>query len=266
MHEIPDAVFTDNSDSYSMWLHGIKTGQTPLKLYKYMTKGGFERFLSNGKLLFAKRDMLNDPFECAACVDTQNSYEEWCNFLRSNQVNPFEVPKFARMMTTNKVYAKESIMSAINVRENLDGFLCLTASCDNLLMWAHYANDHKGVCLEFDVTKDLDTFYFPKKVEYKPELISYNYLRDQAKAAETLFRKSPDWEYEQEYRVLKINGYGLREIKRAALTSVVFGCRMKEEDRLELTETLHKKGYHPLLKEAKQSETEYKLIIQEIAH
>jgi hypothetical protein len=27
---------------------------------------------------------------------------------------------------------------------------CLSEVCDSSLMWAHYADSHQGVCLEFD--------------------------------------------------------------------------------------------------------------------
>ncbi|TOQ62498.1 hypothetical protein CGG93_22215, partial [Vibrio parahaemolyticus] len=32
-------------------------------------------------------------------------------------------------------------------------FFCLADKPDNNLMWSHYANSHKGFCLEWDVTK-----------------------------------------------------------------------------------------------------------------
>ena len=32
------------------------------------------------------------------------------------------------------------------------GICCFTARCDNSLMWAHYANDHKGRCVKYNFT------------------------------------------------------------------------------------------------------------------
>ena len=34
------------------------------------------------------------------------------------------------------------------------GIACFLSNCDNLLMWAHYADSHKGVCLKFNILED----------------------------------------------------------------------------------------------------------------
>jgi hypothetical protein len=32
------------------------------------------------------------------------------------------------------------------------GVACFSAAADNLLLWAHYADGHRGFCLEFDTS------------------------------------------------------------------------------------------------------------------
>ena len=48
----------------------------------------------------------------------------------------------------------EDINSEINETINRTyRFACFTQSKTNLPMWNHYANGHKGVCLEYDTTE-----------------------------------------------------------------------------------------------------------------
>lgn len=59
------------------------------------------------------------------------------------------------------------------VRKNT-GIYCFTKSEDNILMWSHYANEHKGICLEFDHS-DPDLFT-AAKVNYCCDYPKVNYF------------------------------------------------------------------------------------------
>lgn len=82
------------------------------------------------------------------------------------------------------------------------GFISFSERWDVPTMWAHYADNHRGVCLGFDVPKEKAT-----KIEYVTDLIEMDsrvltdkeYSRRMTDIAQKT--KSGHWEYEAEWRV-----------------------------------------------------------------
>jgi hypothetical protein len=48
------------------------------------------------------------------------------------------------------------------------GVLCLSERPDDILLWSHYGDSHRGVCLEFDVAAHPDVFARLHPVAYQP--------------------------------------------------------------------------------------------------
>jgi len=88
---------------------------------------------------------------------------------------------------------------------------CLTESNSNLPMWNHYADEYKGICIEYGMDKfPKESIYrekiFPIKYsrELVPDMTEYNLLYDKKYHPDMLKRialhKHIDWEYEREWR------------------------------------------------------------------
>jgi hypothetical protein len=110
------------------------------------------------------------------------------------------------------------------------GVLCLSAKFDSLLMWSHYADQHRGVCVEYDVSGVAKAL---RKVSYgESRRVSAKDIRDWLVGDDKLARssidraclltKSKEWAYEQEWRLL--GPVGLRDCG-LKLKSVTFGMR-----------------------------------------
>lgn len=85
------------------------------------------------------------------------------------------------------------------------GILCLSRNWDNLLLWSHYADGHRGVCLGFDIVESpsvIDLRYQPNLIQ-PDELLEA--LKDPTKGTDVVMRmlttKHEGWSYEQEVRV-----------------------------------------------------------------
>jgi hypothetical protein len=93
---------------------------------------------------------------------------------------------------------------------------CATLSCNNLLMWAHYAQQHRGVVLGFKPDIEQDSFLrLMKPVRYtdiRPAF--YGHLEDTIRRGSTftendmtefrdsfIYSKSTHWSYEEELRI-----------------------------------------------------------------
>lgn len=91
------------------------------------------------------------------------------------------------------------------LRNNLGskaGIVCMSATWREPLLWGHYADKHKGICLGFDVKDSLweEISYVderPKLSDFGKDAISELTADDVKKISTTKFA---NWSYEREYR------------------------------------------------------------------
>ncbi|MGL6064649.1 MAG: tetratricopeptide repeat protein [Fusobacteriaceae bacterium] len=153
---------------------------------------------------------------------------------------------------------------------------CFSETGKNLLLWAHYGNNHKGVCLgyKFKRNKDVKNICFNKiiyneiktekvkpKEELKDKILKVNNMKIEEEGltiADTYFRKHQDWSYENEYRMLHLNTEEDTEkhFTGLELKEVIFGMETTDEDKKlikEIVNGIYKKDKN---KENKNEEDE----------
>lgn len=125
----------------------------------------------------------------------------------------------------------------------------LSKNCDNYLMWSHYANSHKGICLGYKINKNKlgnENVVFCKvkyenlKCDKVTSSIFSNYNGDLGLTTGDIYlRKYENWEYEQEYRFICLkkdgNEYLTDEIE---LKEVIFGYKTSEEDKKHIIDII----------------------------
>jgi hypothetical protein len=95
----------------------------------------------------------------------------------------------------------------------------------DVLMWSHYAVDHKGVCLQFEPARDLFTFGRAVGVMYDRRYPVVNWLKGQYEMQKILRRKHPRWKYEAERRIIQIGAArSVFNYHPSALVGLIFGC------------------------------------------
>lgn len=142
-------------------------------------------------------------------------------------------------------------LRTIEVIDSKVGVLSLSERCDSLPMWAHYANLANGFVV---VIEGLDgkftgdgtgSLNHLKPVKYPEVLPGMTF--DPATQDQLFFSKLQDWSYEREYRVVTAlscctsspdGKHYLRELEPNLVTEVIFGWRVNEQDRAELTQNL----------------------------
>lgn len=75
------------------------------------------------------------------------------------------------------------------------GLLCFSRHWHNPVLWSHYAEGHRGLCLGFDVPDDR-----PQAVDYVEGPIRFTRI-DLDVANQMLFTKYEHWRYEEEFRM-----------------------------------------------------------------
>ena len=98
-------------------------------------------------------------------------------------------------------------------------------------MFSHYANRHRGFCLQFEIDEDstVDEIapFAGRDVVYKDIVPPF---RNPNEAHMTLLTKYRKWEYEKEYRVLmnvRSESDRITKYKRGQLKGAIFGLHME---------------------------------------
>ncbi|MEM5669933.1 DUF2971 domain-containing protein [Bacillus cereus] len=92
---------------------------------------------------------------------------------------------------------------------------CFSEINDSILMWSHYANNHKGFCIEYDFTKEGIDRSLTKQLQpvlYRDNLFNIgHYFHENGEKMNPLvinynaIVKSTEWSYEKEWRITYIN-------------------------------------------------------------
>ena len=162
----------------------------------------------------------------------------------------------------------------INMLLNLFCVGCLCTDNKNRLMWSHYADNHKGFCVEYDYSsygcKDDETLPYPViysgkrvKVPWKPALDNTSENLDDAtgKLVLALLTKDSVWQYENEWRVL-VKAGDSQDIKCAPITCIYLGAMCSEKDKKKIMKIARK--INVPVKQMVMDRGEYALHVQEI--
>lgn len=162
---------------------------------------------------------------------------------------------------------------------------CFTGNNNSLLMWSHYADSHKGACIEFEVEpteKDLiGVNYSDKKANFDiftvaSIILALEFIKKPFNGGDREFNnkimvpfytKSMEWSYEQEYRYIFSTKSTKRVfidnenyyVKSPKIKSITFGCRVNQHDPdyKKIIDVCNKKGI--LVKYLEASEDSYSL-------
>jgi hypothetical protein len=135
-----------------------------MRVYHFLSAENALDDLRRRQIMLSKVDALNDPFEL------------WC-------------------------FAQEDQRIAAALRELKDeaardyGMLCFSRHWHNPVMWSHYSDRHKGICLGIEVDEQ-----FLRPISYVKERPPLQYPPTQETMMQLLFTKYRDWCYEEELR------------------------------------------------------------------
>ena len=263
--------------------HGVS------RLYNYQPRLDYlEDILRENHIHCSSSKNFNDPWDCKPCFDPSSledpkQRDQWRAYFeqlhadcppneRAENVrdlgpdwwrNPTQLEKVIEGMGPS-VWG----LNAKNYR-----IFCLTTKPTSLLMWAHYADKHRGLCLEFDATAE--KIWGARRVVYADRFLSTSAetIANSEKLVElSLLTKSTEWAYEEEYRVLGRDGkvdpcFSLAtdgdflRLPQGAITAVIAGSASD----LDAVRSIIKRVKVAMpLKHAKRLPNEYRLEIVEV--
>lgn len=223
----------------------------PTHLYRYqrLTAHSIAALLNDTVWLSAPTS-FNDPFDCAITLSRdklKESLDHAITEIASRNNIPREKIANHDKITSHDEQAYEQLRSSLKNTMQKTGVLCFSATPSEILMWSHYADNHKGFCVEYDFSEDSNLRKMAQPVCYSeniPALSLANILGD----AESnfldicLFTKAKQWQYEQEWRLIMSEG-GRSFQAPSKTTAIIFGGRMPTAEKIMLFQALrHKKG------------------------
>lgn len=152
-------------------------------LYKYYPPKKYAlKALSEGTICFTDLYSQNDPFEAMGFYRKTSDYE-------SDKLFDSQLQELVDQHITEDDRA---------FLRNQCRIFCATTQCDRPLMWAHYAQSHRGICVGYhrqDIQKYCEIL---DDVKYRDHPLEKDFTYDNVERF--LLLKATDWEYEKEIR------------------------------------------------------------------
>lgn len=261
----------------------------PETVYKYRTVNEHAlRLLTHGTLYFASARDFNDPFDTTTGYDFEADAETkfwWTNrFLKRHHP---ELDKKARRREAHKILAgveaagPERPLVAQHLLEQQrfeqHGIFCAAGVCDDLLMWAHYAASHTGICVGLRRSTLMKVVALERlrgryieayRVRYQDELDRPSFYSTPTPDGwpewhgRVIATKSTHWAYEREIRLVSWNGSGVTLDFGAPLVSeVVLGCRISQADEAHVLDALRLTGSDAVVYRARRHDRRFELVL-----
>jgi len=261
-----------------------------MKIYRYFGPKRVDCLL-NEEVSFSPPSRFNDPFDLrpvfAPVTDedflkriykqgsseiTEARFSGLPSAKKEELENKLEKLSIAFYRLQADKYAQAYQQTFPTTLDRYVGILCFSAINDNLLMWAHYTDSHKGFALEFDSEHD----------EFKKLGDLYEVKYDKIRAVvdpvkpptiEFYIRKSLEWGYEREYRLLRhLNACERRSLAegdfyfvhmpRSCVKAVYLGTRMDQNLRKEILQIMA--GTSAEIYETELHQEEFSLVFKRI--
>lgn len=199
-------------------------GNHPSIVYKYRNwKDDFHKdLLIKGQLYMAEPSSLNDPFDCKIYdnylkfVDSPEAKEQYIldslekstDYFAENGISKEKARKIlSERLSDTLHYQIRSQVTSEEIDDKHVGIACVSEKWNSILMWTHYADNHKGYCIGFDEKYLRYSQLFGKisRVTYSniyPELNPLTKSKEERDIKH--FYKSLEWEYEDEIRLMKL--------------------------------------------------------------
>lgn len=248
------------------------------RLYRYrsLKSEELEGIFNNIEIYLPNPTLFNDPFECRPNLIIHKGKLSKDYYIRESVKRARIKHNLLKHQEPNYISNLRMILNDVERMNGIYedfiinvGVYCLSAINDDILMWSHYSDGHRGICLEFDTTKNFFLFDVALKVSYDDlypsiDIINMGKFDEYRKA---LLTKSKHWEYEKEWRILKpgdLGGPGKHHFIPELLTGVILGALISTEDKNKVLDWIENYPTKLTLYQAKINRTKYQLDIEPI--
>lgn len=264
--------------------------------FKYASFKAAMRVIESNSFQWSSPTKFNDPFDHQIGFVLDFWPDEFAKCLTESitrvifsEVDPPVVPsslfsaltlqlrsirhRLPREQTLQELH-ESSILAAANLHENFEQLnsaiqeqllhsrvFCVSENHDNVVMWSHYADEHKGVVFKLRCIDEIDnTLLAARKVDYSDAFLAFPGADQYAMHLTgekpldigllswgIAFTKHIDWSYEKEWRVhIPLlheppgDGYSIYSEDQRVFEAIYLGCRMGSEEITTITSHIKK--------------------------
>jgi hypothetical protein len=185
----------------------LDNGVDRLYHYQRFDAAHLENTLVKGVVRFTRPSEFNDPWDRKSVFSVPEDKQErealvqWMVSASARHGIALDTSETTRrveeLITDSQALRRKMDQAAPEMQSQMDGrfrVYCLTTKPACPLMWAHYADHHRGICLEIDVRqRDLCAAI---QVQYGKTYPTFRL--DDDRDLSPFYTKSSDWQYEEE--------------------------------------------------------------------
>lgn len=188
----------------------------PASLYKYYPDSELcWNSVKNNQMWYSAPCNFNDVFDCDVSIDGKKIFDKTLKLFPDKRgIRPGS--KMWKDLRSTVNQQLRTLRTAFDELRSTTGVSCFSESDDSLLMWAHYANHHRGICVEYDLLEINQALRFTAvPVIYSEQRTCFNSLELQDQRIKddaerllvlSLTSKSHEWSYEKEWRIIRDDG------------------------------------------------------------
>lgn len=243
--------------------------------YKYIDINGGIKMLENKTLKMSKATNFNDPFDLYEELLDIDDCQSYTKNITNKYKESFNRKQRREILNKSVSEKKRHIKDMFGFIKNEIGICSLSADYDEILMWSHYANMHKGICvgveLDFLSLLKKGIFFFPIVYVDNFEMKYFGATEEEKRFAlynwtKTKYKK---WEYENEFRLVGFdfnlkNQTEFLQIDDTIIKEIYLGSKISKENKLTIKDLIKSYEITPKLFDIKLKKENFKLIAKQI--
>jgi hypothetical protein len=248
----------------------------PRKIYKYRALDGkydlsnAEDIIVHDRMRWQSPASFNDPFDCAPELAFGMDKAERKRFAEeatgkfAQASNRQERRRLAAGVKKRDIQeVRDKLFHYFQETMDNSSVTCFSLVENNLLMWAHYASSHTGICLEFEEKPEVG--FFCLNVIYSDQRRVVDLTKFQSNGSEMLERsvltKSTEWAYEKEVRMIEYNRpAGPRAFDPVQLKSITLGLKISSAHEQKILDFVSRRKTPIVMRRAVRRKDSFALI------
>lgn len=271
----------------------LKYENRPKSIFKYMrfdNQNYSMEHLKYNTVWLSNPAKFNDPFDSVINIDFLKLFqasriERFIEIAEMKHKVPKEIIEKAKLNSDPECYLQEYILKSLgaddkeikkyiefdsnwqismsrearwNTVHDLRSLIRVSSFCENfdhILMWAHYSDNHKGFCVECDLSTSLENdpnirYLYP--VFYSDDLTDFTNQYESLMKAENFgslwakkaaIFKAQIWRYESEWRLIIADGGSMEKHRRFfPIKAIYIGAKIEDENREKILDVAKSKN------------------------
>jgi hypothetical protein len=238
----------------------ITSKELPTILYKYRDESNLQfqhKIISHQEIYLSKPSQYNDPFDCKIPVRWDLLTEQERNEANLKMIRIVRHDESEDVIHQIAQHLKDTKQIWFDDRTNrredksdfkkwddVAGVFSLSEVNNNILMWSHYANQHKGFAVGIwsESIIEKEEFRYLDSVNYVDEFPLIKGVEDQSEQFyKKFYYKSNDWQYEKEWRIVSLHPKNRAiTIPKSAMAEIIFGSHMDERIQEKMLKQINK--------------------------